>query len=49
MNNGLCNYYFYMIEYIEDGKVMSVEVDLRESIVQIGIICIDNWNSPNEI
>lgn len=37
-----------MIEYIEDGKVMNVEVDLREPIVQIGIICINNWNFPNE-
>ena len=40
--------HFYMIEYIEDGRVMNVEVDLREPIVQIGIICINNWNSPNE-
>ncbi len=40
--------HFYMIEYIEDGKVMDVEVDLREPIVQIGIICINNWNFPNE-
>lgn len=40
--------HFYMVEYIEDGKVMNVEVDLRESIVQIGIICINHWNPPNE-
>ncbi len=40
--------HFYMIEYIEDVKVMNVEVDLREKIVQIGIICINNWNAPNE-
>ena len=37
-----------MVEYIEDEKTMNVEVDLRESIVQIGIICIKQWNSPNE-
>mgnify|MGYP007057629495 CR=1 FL=1 len=40
--------HFYMVEYIENGKVMNVEVDLRESIVQIGIICIHNWNPPDE-
>lgn len=40
--------HFYMIEYSEDGKVMDVEVDLREPIVQIGIICIDHWAPPNE-
>ena len=40
--------HFYMVEYIEDGKTMNVEVDLRESIVQIGIICINHWNSPND-
>ncbi len=40
--------HFYMVEYIEDGKTMNVEVDLRETIVQIGIICIKHWNAPNE-
>lgn len=40
--------HFFMVEYIENEKVMNVEVDLREPIVQIGIICIHSWNSPNE-
>lgn len=40
--------HFYEIEYIENDKLMRIEVDLREDIVQIGIICINNWEPPNE-
>lgn len=40
--------HFYMVEYIEDDKVMNIEVDLREPIVEIGIECINNWASPND-
>ena len=38
--------HFYQVEYSEDEKIMSVEVDLRESTLQIGIRCITNWNAP---
>lgn len=41
--------HFYMIEYIEAGRVMNVEVDLREPIVQIGLICINKWNPPYDV
>ena len=40
--------HFYMVEYIENDKIMKVEVDLREEVVQIAILCIRGWDSPNE-
>ena len=38
--------HFYMVEYKKNGKKMNIEIDLREEIIQIGIVCICKWEPP---
>lgn len=40
--------HFGSIEYFENGKSMQIDIDLREQVLEICLLCIQHWNSPFE-
>lgn len=40
--------HFYCLEYLEDNKIMTLDIDFRDPIIYLNTSLITKWNQPQQ-